>query len=159
MERIIKEIRYISKYENKSLPVKIVKFNEEFGEFCTEVIKYLGFSYKPYDRAHLIEEAADSLQVLLSIFVQLENEADIKVDEILSTIPEKNKKWLEKISSYTQTIELPDQSISTLIPRPLLKVEQFEEEIRLTTFVNTSNVDIVSISSSNQIYTLFYYDK
>ena len=88
-----------------------------------------------------------------------ENEADIKVDEILSTIPEKNKKWLEKISSYTQTIELPDQSISTLIPRPLLKVEQFEEEIRLTTFVNTSNVDIVSISSSNQIYTLFYYDK
>ena len=102
MEKVIKQIRHLVHLENKSLAEKIVKFNEEFGEFCAEVVKYLGLSHKPYDRDHLVEEAADSLQVLLSIFIQIENETDITVDEIMATIPEKNEKWLSKISQYTK---------------------------------------------------------
>jgi phosphoribosyl-ATP pyrophosphohydrolase len=100
MDEIINEIRVLVEYENKSLPEKIVKFNEEFGEFSAEVIKLLGLTHKPYDRDHLVEESADALQVLFSIFVDIETKTDITIDEIIAKIPEKNQKWLSKIPNY-----------------------------------------------------------
>lgn len=101
MNEIINEIRSIVTLENKSLPEKVLKFNEEFGEFSAEVVKLLGLTHKPYDRNHLVEEMSDVLQVLISIYVDIETKTDITVDEVISNIPNKNKKWMEVMSKYT----------------------------------------------------------
>lgn len=99
--KIINEVREVAFLENKSLAERIVKFNEEFGEFSAEIIKHLGLSQKPYDREHLKEECSDVQQVLLSIFVLLEKECGITIDEIFDNISVKNKKWRDNLPFYT----------------------------------------------------------
>ena len=102
MNKILEEIAELNKLENKSIPEKILKFNEEFGEFSAEVVKLLGLSHKPYDREHLVEEMADTLQVLLSTYLNICVETgDITINDILNKIPEKNQKWREKMLEYT----------------------------------------------------------
>lgn len=99
-QTVIEEIRRLVKLENKTLEQKCLKFNEEFGEFAAEIIKFLGLTHKEYSREHLLEECADVQQVLLSIFVDIEQKTGITIEEIFETIPEKNTKWLMKISQY-----------------------------------------------------------
>lgn len=102
MDEIIKDIRDIVDTVNKrTLSEMFMKFNEEFGEFSAEVIKLGGLSPKPYDREHLVEEAADTLQCLLAIYAELEDKTDISIEEIIAKIPEKNQKWRDTIPKYT----------------------------------------------------------
>lgn len=97
---IYDEISRINGMEIKSTDIKILKFNEEFGEFIAEYIKFKGYTYKPYDKEHLKEEAADALQCLLSIFASIEKETGITINDILNEVFVKNKKWIDKISEY-----------------------------------------------------------
>lgn len=102
-ETVVSDIRRINKVESKKLEFKIMKFNEEFGECNAEMIKLLGYTYKPYDKQNLIDEMADSLQCLISIFVDLEEKTDISIeDDIFPAIMKKNKKWESKIEEYKQ---------------------------------------------------------
>jgi len=94
------EIKNINEMEIKSTDAKILKFNEEFGEFVAEYIKFKGYTYKPYDKDHLKEEMADSFQCLLSIFAAIEKETGITLKDILLEMFVKNKKWIDKISDY-----------------------------------------------------------
>lgn len=99
---IIEEISRISLLENKSIPERIVKFNEEFGEFCAEVIKSIGFTYKSFNKTNLTEEAADALQVLLSIILQTFKEHNIPFSALIEALKEKAIKWETKIPEYTK---------------------------------------------------------
>lgn len=99
---ILEEIQRINKLEGKTIPEKFIKFNEEFGEFSAEVVKFLGMSHKHYDREHLKEEIVDQLQVNLSLILQICELSGISFDEILDKFPEKNEKWESKISEYTK---------------------------------------------------------
>lgn len=98
------DIDRINKLENKDIGGKFMKFNEEFGEFNAEYLKFLGLTYKEYDRDDLLGEMADSLQVLLSIFNQVGQETGISIQDILEKIFEKNIKWETKIKDYKQNI-------------------------------------------------------
>lgn len=86
--------------EPKGIAERVVKFNEEFGEFNAEIIKMLGLTYKPFDRQAIIEEGADALQVLLSIILTVCEEKDIDFDEFIVALQKKNKKWESKIKDY-----------------------------------------------------------
>ena len=99
---ILKDIEYLNSKETKIIERKFIKFNEEFGEFSAEVVKMLGDSYKPYDKEHLVEEMADALQCLLSIYVDITKQTEISiVDGVLPSILVKNEKWSQKIEHYT----------------------------------------------------------
>lgn len=91
----------LSRLEPKSVSVKFMKFNEEFGEFAAEVIKAMGYTHKHYDKDHLVEEAVDTVQVLVSILVSLFDELDIDVDQFLSKVTEKNEKWERVMNEYS----------------------------------------------------------
>lgn len=99
----VEDVRRINSLEPKNLERKIIKFNEEFGELNAEIIKLLGYTYKPYDKAHLIEELADTLQCLLSMMADIEEKADITIEkDILPALLKKNQKWESKIQEYRQ---------------------------------------------------------
>jgi hypothetical protein len=102
MEQIIADIDRVSQIEPKGIPDRIIKFNEEFGEFCAEIVKLRGESVKPYSRENLIKEGADAYQVLISIFLTICRETDIEFVEFMSAVIEKNKKWEAGIPKYTK---------------------------------------------------------
>ena len=99
--KIFTDIDRINKLEQKDIAYKFIKFNEEFGEFSAEFLKFKGFTYKTYDKEELVGEMADTLQVLLSIYNQIGEETGITLDEILEKIVIKNIKWENKIKDYT----------------------------------------------------------
>ena len=105
LENLINDIARINEVDNKSIPERVMKYNEEFGEFMTEAIKLLGFTYKPFDREHFVEEAADSLQSLLSVQLAACKKAGVDFQEVLDKMPEKNRKWEEKVKQYTRNNE------------------------------------------------------
>jgi len=95
------DIANINFLETKPTEFKFVKFNEEFGEMCAEYLKLKGFSYKLYNKDELLGEMADTLQVLLSIFSDIEKETDIFMSDVIEKVKEKNIKWKNKINEYT----------------------------------------------------------
>jgi hypothetical protein len=98
MKKILEDIKRINRIEVKSIDLKIIKFNEEFGEFCAEYLKMIEHSSKPADKEHLIEEMADALQCMFSIYLHIEDEFHISLDkEVFPQILEKNKKWENKM--------------------------------------------------------------
>lgn len=101
---IIREIRELNTLDNKSIAERVLKFDEEFGEFSAELCKVVGISPKPYDRDHLLEEAADSLQCHLSIILDICTKLNIDFEEILQYILIKNQKWRSKIPLYNQPL-------------------------------------------------------
>lgn len=101
-EELIIEIKDLNVLEKKTIPEKFVKFAEEFGEFAAETVKMLGMSHKQYDRAHHIEEMADSLQVHVSTILSICEEKGIDFKEVLVEMKNKNGKWREKIPQYTK---------------------------------------------------------
>jgi len=101
-EQINNDISRINKIESKPLLSKFIKFNEEYGEFNAEYLKFLGHTYKPYIQEDLLGEMADSLQVLLSIFNEIGKETGITINDILKKVQEKNIKWENKIKYYTE---------------------------------------------------------
>ena len=58
MNKMLEDIKRISLLENKAVLERVLKLNEEVGEFATEIGKMIGFTHKPYDEEHLIEEGA-----------------------------------------------------------------------------------------------------
>jgi len=98
-EQINNDISRINEIESKPL---LSKFNEEYGEFNAEYLKFLGHTYKKYIQEDLLDEMADSLQVLLSIFNEIGKETGITMNDILEKIQEKNIKWENKIKDYTE---------------------------------------------------------
>lgn len=98
---ILQEISEINSLENKTIAEKFLKQIEEDGELAAEVLKMIGLSYKPFNREHLIEEMADSLQVKFSTFLAICDKTDITMEDVLTKIREKNEKWRSKISEYT----------------------------------------------------------
>ncbi len=101
-KKIIDDIERLNGLDSKSIPEKFMKFDEEFGEFATETIKLLGFTYKPFDEEHFIEEAADSLQSLLSIQLAACRMKGIDFEKVLDMILVKDQKWEAKIPEYTR---------------------------------------------------------
>lgn len=99
---LIEDVDRINNIDEKSIPERVMKFNEEFGEYITEAIKLLGFTYKPFDREHFIEESADSLQTMLSVQLAACKLAGVDFQEILDKMPEKNRKWEDKVKQYTR---------------------------------------------------------
>lgn len=104
-KQVIDDIERLNGLDSKSILEKVLKFNEEYGEFSQELIKVLGFTHKPYDEEHFIEEAADSLQVLLSIQLASCMLKGIDFEIVLDKLLEKNKKWEEKMKEYTRDIQ------------------------------------------------------
>ena len=91
---IVEDIKRINANDSKSLDLRIIKFQEEFGEFCAEYLKYRGFKKGKYDKDHLTEEMADALQCMISIYNDIEKEAGIRLmRDVLPKIFEKNAKW------------------------------------------------------------------
>lgn len=100
IEKLLEEIKYLNDLDQKSIAERVVKFNEEFGEFSAEIVKVLGITHKPYERELLIEEAADALQCQLSLILSLCQKLNISFEEILVKMKSKNEKWKSKISNY-----------------------------------------------------------
>ena len=100
-EQMYESIKDINKQEIKPVEVKIIKFNEEYGEMCAEFLKFKGYTYKEYNREEFCSEMADTLQVLLSIYSNIEEETGITLKDVLTEINFKNQKWLTKIKEYT----------------------------------------------------------
>jgi len=100
--KIVEDIERLNDLDSKSITEKVLKFNEEFGEFSQELIKLLGFTHKPFDEEHFVEEAADSLQVLLSIQLMSCKVKGIDFERVLNKLHEKNEKWEAKMSEYTR---------------------------------------------------------
>lgn len=102
---ILQDISRLNRVDTKTISEKVLKFNEEFGEFSQELIKVLGFTHKPYDEEHFVEEAADSLQVLLSIQLAACELKGISYIRVLEALLEKNKKWEAKSKEYTRNTD------------------------------------------------------
>jgi len=100
--QIYTEIKKLNASESKPLEMKFLKFNEEFGEMVAEYIKYKGYSNKDFIKENLVEEMADTLQVLMSIFSQIETELNIPFSTILTTIQTKNVKWSKQIETINR---------------------------------------------------------
>ena len=97
---IVEEIQELNLLDKKTIPQRVLKFNEEFGEFCAEICKTEGITHKPYDEAHLKEEMADALQCQLSLSLDMCKAKGIQFSEILEMIIIKNQKWRSKIPEY-----------------------------------------------------------
>lgn len=112
-DKILEDISKVNALDTKTIPEKVLKFNEEFGEFSQELIKLLGFTHKPYDESHFIEESADCLQVLLSIQLAACKLKGIPFNKILEALLEKNKKWEAKSKEYTRDVINTNDGIDT----------------------------------------------
>ena len=112
-DKILEDISRLNALDTKTIPEKVLKFNEEFGEFSQELIKLLGFTHKPYDEEHFIEESADSLQVLLSIQLAACKLKGISYSKVLDALLVKNKKWEAKSKEYTRDIIDTNNGIDT----------------------------------------------
>lgn len=99
---IIKEIQELNHLDGKNLLERMVKFNEEYGEFSAEVCKMQGISHKPFDEPHLKEEMADAMQNLFSVYLEICELRGFGIDEVFAEILVKNKKWREKAPLYTK---------------------------------------------------------
>jgi NTP pyrophosphatase (non-canonical NTP hydrolase) len=113
---IVDDIKRINKKDNKSLDLRFIKFSEEYGEMCAEFLKFRGFKTGKYDKAHLKEEMADTLQCLISIYNDIEIATGISLmNDVLPEVFTKNKKW-----EAQQINESKRVSVSDNIKKPLI---------------------------------------
>ena len=108
---MLSEIRELNSLDNKTIPERIIKFNEEYGEFNAEVAKMVGITHKSFDKDHLKEEMADTLQNLFSIYIDICDKQDISMDEIFEEVFVKNQKWREKVPLYTKNLKKEDETL------------------------------------------------
>lgn len=113
INEILDEIYELNHIDNKSVLERFIKYNEEFGEFNAEYCKFLGITHKPYDKEHLIEEMADTLQNLFSIYLAVGDECGFVFEDVIAKIYEKNDKWRDKIPHYVKN-QLPRINLSEL---------------------------------------------
>lgn len=97
MKEVYQEIKELDKKDNCSIGEAVMKFNEEFGELCTELNKTTGRKIsndsKEQILANILEEGADSLQNLYLILSRY----GFTLEEISAEISKKNKKWESQI--------------------------------------------------------------
>ena len=133
MNKMLEDIKRISLLENKGLLERILKFNEEFGEFATEIGKLTGFTHKPYDEEHLIEEGADALVVQFSIIIKICEMQNIDFQRFIDAMERKNKIWESKIPNYiiNKPVPPPTQLIRECNkPVPPFEVSPLTEEFK-----------------------------
>lgn len=99
---ILKEIQELNHLDGKNLLERMLKFNEEYGEFAAEVCKMQGISHKPFDQPHLKEEMADAMQNLFSVYLEICELQGFNMNDIFAEVLVKNKKWREKAPLYTK---------------------------------------------------------
>lgn len=102
LNEILDEITELNGLDNKTLPERVIKFNEEFGEFNAEVGKLIGITHKPYDKPHLLEESADYLQNTFSVLIDTCQKAGFTMEDVFAEIKVKNQKWRAKAPLYTK---------------------------------------------------------
>lgn len=102
IKTIIDEIKELNSLDGKTLPERVIKFNEEFGEFSAELCKMIGITHKPYDEPHMKEEMADAMQNLFSVYLNVCEVGGFEIDDVFEQILVKNKKWREKFPQYTK---------------------------------------------------------
>ncbi|KHF38556.1 MazG-like family protein [Halalkalibacter okhensis] len=82
MQELLKDIKYLSSKEKKTLEQMVLKLTEEIGETSQAMLSYKqasGSEYKHLDIADVKEECADVILVALSLFYKLcENEAELE---------------------------------------------------------------------------------
>lgn len=103
--KILDEIYELNGIDNKTIPERFIKFNEEFGEFSAEYGKMIGISHKPYDKDHLVEEMADALQNMFSVYLDVCLAGGFPIEEVFEQILVKNQKWREKAPLYTKNYQ------------------------------------------------------
>lgn len=96
----LQEIQELNHLDNKTTLQRLLKFNEEFGEFAAELGKLEGITHKEYNVEHLVEEMADSLQCHFSLMLDICERENIDFLNIIKTIKFKNQKWRSKIPEY-----------------------------------------------------------
>jgi len=97
MKEAYEEIQELDKKDNCTIGDAVMKFNEEFGELCTEINKTTGRKLSTDTpkqiKANILEEGADSLQNLFLIMSRY----GFSLDEISAEISKKNKKWASQV--------------------------------------------------------------
>lgn len=97
MKEVYQEIKDIDKQDQCTIGEAVMKFNEEFGEMCTEINKTTGRKLSKDTpeqiKANILEEGADSLQNLYLILSRF----GFTFEEISDEIAKKNKKWLSQV--------------------------------------------------------------
>ena len=101
LEKILEEISELNKVDGKKFLERFLKYNEEYGEFSAEVCKLIGITQKPYDKDHLIEEMADAIQNLFSVYLNVCEIGEFSIEDVFEQILVKNKKWRECYPKYT----------------------------------------------------------
>ena len=125
MNKILEDIKRISLLENKGVLERILKLNEEVGEFATEIGKMIGFTHKPYDEEHLIEEGSDALVVLFSVILKICQEKNIDFQRFIDAMEYKNGIWESKIPNYKCNIT--QQKVVIPPPPPLPPIRKLKE--------------------------------
>ena len=97
LEDIYTEIKELDKQDECPISNAVCKFSEESGEWIREINKTTGRKTNretPEEiRANVVEEAADTLQNLLLLCGRF----DMTIEELLTEVKRKNKKWESQI--------------------------------------------------------------
>ena len=115
LEKILEEISELNKVDGKKFLERFLKYNEEYGEFSAEVCKLIGITQKPYDKDHLIEEMADAIQNLFSVYLNVCEIGEFSIEDVFEQILVKNKKWRECYPKYTNNQTKINSSIKLKI--------------------------------------------
>jgi NTP pyrophosphatase (non-canonical NTP hydrolase) len=101
---LVDEIHELNKLEPKTLPIKIIKYGEEWGELMAEIIKAMGESPKPYSKKDLTSEMADVLQMVLLIYDNISRDYEITLTDVFTAMKIKNEKWRTNIPKYQNNL-------------------------------------------------------
>lgn len=99
-ENVLSDVRMVNEKDHKTTPLKFVKLMEEMGELANQYLIHDGhIHYKDVSKEELTGEMADALQVLLSIYCDIEKKFGISIaNDVLPMLKKKNKKWESKIN-------------------------------------------------------------
>jgi NTP pyrophosphatase (non-canonical NTP hydrolase) len=97
-KKIYKDIKRLTKLDNKPVANHVSKMFEECGEFCQAVNMTIGMKATDKNiyqiKQDITEEAVDVIQNVLCICSKF----DIELDDILNYMPMKNAKWESRIN-------------------------------------------------------------
>jgi len=100
LNKIWDEVEFVNILETRSIEGKFLKLTEELGELAAEVIAMQGQTYKDFNREKLVEEMADTLLMVYSIFSELLKMSGSTKLDLFTSCESKMIKWKEKIKDY-----------------------------------------------------------
>ena len=98
--RIWERVEKVNPLETRSIEAKFLKLTEELGELAAEVIALQGQTYKEFDKENLIEEMADTLLMIFSIFSELLTMTETDKEDLFAACETKLIKWESMIRYY-----------------------------------------------------------